>query len=387
MCSFKLKIIFVLFFSLLFVANGEENVLPSSNEMELEQASTATGEVEENKAKDVSADFFVYGSFQTFMAVATLKDYTQPKPGWRLSSGYTFFHQKKHSVPLYFETGHSVVSGINPLVRTFDIFPLMMNIGYEWSPFSYLTIGANVGFGMFISNIKHYPTSLDLLQNKIKSTTGVGTALSSGVSFGTNFLERNIELRASFSLDVILEKPQIIPLPSFQIGMRCYPKGIYNYSKKKGKTKIIERIVEKKIGQEVKKEDLTQYETMYVYFLPESADLDINAISQVKKAADRLKEHSELYILFEGSTAQFGSVMGRQQLEAERVGRVTEYLQKDCGIDKSRILYTPKIKEDIDKKEKEKKGEAYYTQYRWVRMRFIRIYFNFNSGEKNVYAE
>ncbi|MGP1438187.1 MAG: hypothetical protein ACTTKH_03850 [Treponema sp.] len=368
-------------FSLFFIANGEESTLKSPNSIEQEETNTFIEEKDDKK--DITSDFFVYASLQTFMAVSTLKDYTQPKPGWRLSSGYTFFHQKKHSFPLYFEIGHSVVSGINPLVRTFDIFPLMMNIGYEWSPFSYLTIGANVGFGMFISNIKHYPTLLDLLQNKIKSTIGVGSALTSGFSFGTNFLEKNIELRANFSLDVILEKPQIIPLPSFQIGIRCYPKGLYNYAKRKGKTKIIERIVEKK----AKEEDLTQYETMYVYFLPESAELDINAISQVKKAGDRLKEHSELYILFEGSTAQFGSVMGREKLESERVGKVTEYLQKNCGIDKSRILYTPKIKEDVLKKEKEKKGESYYTQYRWVRMRFIRIYFNFNSGEKNVYAE
>ena len=125
--------------------------------------------------------------------------------------------------------GHSVVSGINPLVRTFDVFPLMMNVGYEWSPFSYLTIGANLGFGMFVSNIKHYPTSLDLLQNKIKTTNGVDTALTAAFSFGTNLFERNMELRASFSLDVILEKPKAIPIPSFQIGMWLYPKGLYYY--------------------------------------------------------------------------------------------------------------------------------------------------------------
>ena len=75
--------------------------------------------------------------------------------------------------------------------------------------------------------------------------------------------------------------------------------------------------------------------------------------------------------------------MGREQLEAERVGAVTAYLQKQCGIDKARILYTPKIKEEKNKK----KNKEEYTQYRWVRMRFIRIYFNFNSGEKNVYAD
>ena len=146
--AFKLKIVFVLLFSLFSIANGEESAYASSNSKELKQTDIAIKEKEPNEAKDVSADFFVYASLQTFMAVAQLKDYTQAKPGWRLSSGYTFFHQKKHSLPLYFEMGHSVVSGVNLLVRTFDIFPLMMNIGYEWSPFSYLTIGANVVFKM-----------------------------------------------------------------------------------------------------------------------------------------------------------------------------------------------------------------------------------------------
>ena len=352
-CVKKVNIFVLLFHLLLFVASGEEGVKRPPQII---------------RKKDFTSNFFVYSGLQTFMAVAQLKDYTQPKPGWRLGTGYTFFHQKKHSLPLYFEMGHSVVAGINPLVRTFDVFPLMMNVGYEWQAHKYFTLGASVGFGMFVSNIKHYPTSLDLLQNKIKSTNGLDSAFTSAISFGTNLLENNLELRASFSLDVIIEKPKVIPLPSFQIGMRCYPKGLYYYSKRKDR---------------VETEDLTQYETIYVYFLPESAELDINAISQIRKAGDRLKEHSELYILFEGSTAQFGSVMGREQLEAERVGAVTEYLQKQCGIDKARILYTPKIKEEKGNK----KGKVEHTQYRWVRMRFIRIYFNFNSGEKNVYAD
>lgn len=344
-------------------------------------------EVSKEVEKSILDNFFLSASLQTFIAVSKLKDYTQPKPGWRASFGYTFFHQKKHSMPLFVDAGHSVVSGTNPLVRTFDIFPIMVGIGYEWTPISYLTFGAYFLGGMFISNIKHYPTALELLQNKIKTTTAPGGVISGALSIGTNFLEKNVELRASFSLDAILEKPQVIPLPSFQLALRLYPKGMHNYTKRKNKVKIIEKVIEKKVKiKELKKEEEpTQYETIYVYFLPDSAELDINAISQVKKAGDRLKEHSELYILFEGSTAQFGTAMGREKLEAERVGKVVDYLQKNCDIDKSRILYTPKIKEDTD--ENEKKPDVNYTQYRWVRMRFIRIYFNFNSGEKNVYEE
>ena len=352
-----------------------------------QEGSLKTNNKKDANKKDITANFFIAPSIQTFIPVAQLKDYTSPKPGWRASFGYTFFHQKKHSLPLYFEAGHSVVLGVNPLVRTFDIFPIMIGLGYEWQPFPLLTIGANVSCGMFISNIKHYSTALNLLQDKITTTKDVGGVVSAGVSVGTNLIENNLELRATLLLETILEKPRVIPLPSFQLALRLYPKGIYNYALKKQEVKIVEKIIVKEVEKDrIEREEPTQYETIYVYFLPESAELDINAISQVKKAATRLQEHQELYILFEGSTAQFGSVMGRERLEAERVGKVVEYLQKNCGIEKSRILYTPKIKEGADSTY-EKRADVNYTQYRWVRMRFIRIYFNSNSGEKNVYEE
>ena len=273
-----------------------------------QEGSLKTNNKKDANKKDITANFFIAPSIQTFIPVAQLKDYTSPKPGWRASFGYTFFHQKKHSLPLYFEAGHSVVLGVNPLVRTFDIFPIMIGLGYEWQPFPLLTIGANVSCGMFISNIKHYSTALDLLQDKITTTKDVGGVVSAGVSVGTNLIEKNLELRATLLLEAILEKPNVIPLPSFQLGLRLYPKGIYNYAKKKQEVKIVEKIIVKEVEKErIKREEATQYETIYVYFLPESAELDINAISQVKKASDRLKENKELYILFEGSTAQFGS--------------------------------------------------------------------------------
>jgi len=362
-------------------------------------------EKEEKKLNDDAyrwwSHFFISSSLQTFIAVSKLKDYTLPKPGWRASLGYTFLHEKKHSIPLSFEIGHSVVSGTNPLVRTFDVYPILLNVAYEYSPIQMFSFGATLGLGLFVSHIQHFPTVVDMVTNNLQKTKAAGGAFSLAAQVGVNFAEKNVEIRSNISLDLILEKPQLIPLPSFQIGMRLYPEALYRYAKKKGKTIVevkevtkevpvvkettivkevpVVKEVIKEVPVRIEEEEPVQLETMFVYFLGNSAVLDLNAIAQVKKAAEVLKEHEDLFILFEGSTAQFGSVMGRQKLEAKRVGNVVKYLE-ESGIAKHRIMYTPQMREDEPIEENKD-----YTQHRYVRMRFIRIKFNMNSGEKNVY--
>ena len=388
---FSKKIKYCIFCSFLLLgakARGEA-LLPekvagiSANDLQAKQ-SVSVQTMAQNKKEIATyrwwSHFFIGGGVQTFLAISKLKDYTLPKPGWRGALGYTFLHDKKHSIPLYFEIGHSVVSGTNPLVRTFDIYPILISAGYEYSPVQIFSFGATIGLGAFVSHIQHFPTVVDMFTNNLKTTKATGGAFSLALQLGLNFAEKNVELRSSFSIDMILEKPQLIPLPSFQLAVRVYPEALYRYARHKAMpiVQIKEvRVVEKaEVPQE---EEPIQLQTMFVYFLGNSALLDVNAVAQVRKAADILKEHKDLFILFEGSTAQFGSVMGRQKLEAERVGVVAKYLE-DLGISKDRIMYTPQMREDEGLPEKED-----YTQYRYVRMRFIRIKFNMNSGEKNVY--
>lgn len=332
-------------------------------------------------------NFFAAGTIQTFMAVPVLKDFAIPKPGYRLSAGYTFLHEKKHSLPLYIETGHSVISGTNPLVRTFDIFPLTVNLSYEYSPIKYFSIGAFAGTGVYFSQIHHYPVVLDILTNKLSKTNSASGAFNIGMTFGGNIIERNIEFKAVLSCDMLLEKKRVVPLPSFQLGVRMYPAGIYAYANKKKEPQVI--IKEVKIEAEPKilppKEEpkLPQFNSIYVYFEPESSILDVNAKAEIKKAAAILEKNKDIFILFEGSTAPFGNQDGRIKLENARILKVGEYLQKNCGISPERIIYTEPFKNRNAKKE-DSAREEHYTQFRYVQLRFVRIQFNSQDG-KNVY--
>lgn len=321
--------------------------------------------------------FFVAGSLQTFIAVPRLKDYTSPKPGYRFAGGYTFLRTKnpigRHSLPLYFETGHSVISGTNPLVRIFDLVPLTVHLAYEYSPVQYFSIGAFVGTGVYFSSIQHYPTVMDMLTNSLKKTRGIGAAFNTGISIGGNILKQGIELRAVFSCDIILEKPQIIPLPSFQLSLRMYPHALYAYTRKKQTPEIIKELPP----------DLPQFNSIFVYFEPETATLDVNAKAELKKAAEILKAHSDIFIVFEGSTAPFGSQTGRIKLENNRILTAAEYLKTNCGIEADRVIYTEPFKNQYAKQE-EKLDEEHYTQFRYVKLRFVRLQYNPNEGE-NIY--
>lgn len=333
------------------------------------------------------SDIFVSGSLQTFIAVPVKKDFALPKPGYSLSAGYTFFHEKKHSMPLYLETGHRVISGTNPLVRTLDIFPLTINLSYEYSPIEYFSIGAIAGTGIYFSQIQRYPVVMDILTNKLKKTNVSAGVLNLGLSLGGNLISKNIEFRASFSCDLLLEKKRAIPFPSFQLGVRMYPLGIYSYAKKKKEPEVI--IKEIKVPSEPvvlppkAEPELPQFDSIYIYFEPESFALDVNAKAEIKKAASILNENSDIFVLFEGSTAPFGTEGGRIKFENARILTVAEYLQKNCGIVPEKIIYTEPFKNRDAKKEGAAK-EEYYTQFRYVQLKFVRLQFNTEDG-KNVY--
>lgn len=318
-------------------------------------------------------NFFVAGEFQSYLPIPVLKDYTEPKPGYRLSLGYTFLHSKQHNIPLFIEGGHSFISGTNPLVRSFDIYPINLNIAYEWTPVKYFSIGAFTGGGIHISSIKHYPTVVDMLENKLNKAKEAGGLLKAGLILGSNISEKNIEFRISFSADIILEKPKLIPLPSFQAGIRFYPMGLSTYAKKLKTQK----------NENTAKLPLKEFDAIYVFFNPDSYDLDVNAKAEIKKAAEIIKQNSDIFAVMESSTAPLGSKTDRLILEENRIRTIADYLKENCRIDAEKIIYTELLQhENTDQKKSE--SEEFYTQYRYVKIRFVRIKFNSQDG-KNIY--
>ena len=165
--------------------------------------------------------------------------------------------------------------------------------------------------------------------------------------------------------------------------VRVYPIDVYAYARRKNKPSppvLIPApepvIIEKKIEVPVEKQ-LAQFDAIYIYFNSESSELDVNAKGDIKKAAIILKEHEDFFVLFESSAAPFGSQKGRLKVEEARIASVSGYLQKN-GITQDRIIYNePK---DKNYKKENAPEEDFYTRYRYVKIRFVRLQFNPNEG-------
>lgn len=343
-------------------------------------------------------NLFVSGSIQTSIPVSLLKDYTEAKPGYRAAIGYTFFRAGKHTMPVYLEAGQSVILGTNPLVRSLDAFPVAVHAAYEYFPIPYFSVGAFAGAGIEFLRIRHYPVALDLLTNNLKISNGKDPIVTAGVLLGAAIFDRSIEVKALFSADIMIEKDRVVPMPSFQLAVRVYPGAVYAYTQKKqpvmvnvstapaeqADTQLPETpAAEEQATVQPAVQPIEQFSALYVYFEPESAELDVNAKGDIKKAAAILKEHQDLFILFESSTAPFGSQSGRIQLESARVLTVANYLKQKCGIEQDRIIYIEPKEKNAQTKNIQK-DEEYYTQYRYVKIRFVRILGNPDEGV-NVY--
>ena len=312
-------------------------------------------------------------------------------------------------MPVYLETGHSVILGTNPLVRSFDAFPITVNAAYEYFPIRYFSLGVFAGIGAEILHIRHYRRALDLLTNKLKTRSGAEAVFTTGVTVGTAILERSIEVKAHVSTDLMMEQSRVIPLPSFQLAMRVYPGAVYAYTRKKRTAEYraqacAKRIESLKTSIETKQEaslavekappkepegkeaaqipetkPLAQFKSIYVYFEPESAALDVNAKGDIKKAAAILKENDDLFVLFESSAAPFGSQDERLQIETARIRSVAEYLTQKCGITHDRIIYNEPKDKNLQR-DSRSGADEYYIQYRYAKIRFVRIQSNPDEG-------
>ena len=391
---------------------GEQSVPVAQESQSAVQGSAQVAETTAADSSDISGrwytNFFISGGFQTFIPVSVLKEYTQAKPGYRAALGYTFFRSGKHTMPVYLETGHSVILGTNPLVRSFDAFPITVNAAYEYFPIRYLSLGVFAGIGAEVLRIRHYRTALDLLADKLNTQSGAEAVLTTGVTVGAAILERSIEVKAQVSINLMMEQSRVIPLPSFQLAIRLYPGAVYAYARKRRtaeyqvqacakrieslKTSIetkqeaslaVEKVPTAPEGKEDAKipetKPLAQFKSIYVYFEPESAALDVNAKGDIKKAAAILKENEDLFILFESSAAPFGSQDERLQIETARIRSVAEYLTQKCGITHDRIIYNEPKDKNLQR-DSRSGADEYYIQYRYAKIRFVRIQSNPDEG-------
>ena len=333
--------------------------------------------------KPISFDnIFLEGSIQRYLAVYGLEDYTQPKPGWNITLGFDFFRGFSHSTQLMISTGHNVVAGSNPLVRMLDILPLTGAISYSFSPkhrnLQWLALGCTIGGGIYFSEISHYQTVLDLVNQNLVTTTGNSYILNARLNFGINFLNNILKLKINAGIDCIWEVDGIVPLTVVDVGLRLYPVASFRNIVRKPKPELkvwyidvpveVEKIVEVEkestnlnnekldnIYSEVValrselnelKEKYSDSETIQsykkgellnIYFEVKSDELSKESILILDEIGNYLEDFPEEYILIQGHSAPFETKELQYNMGLNRANIVRNYLIENYNIANRRV--------------------------------------------------
>lgn len=182
---------------------------------------------QDNVSKELEG-IFISGSVHQMFAVGELSQYVQPKPGWRAGLGYNIILNEKHSFPIFVESGYSFVSGTNPLVRTFDIVPVVGYAGYTFSPLTFLDLFIQIGAGGYFAKVDHYETAIDLAEGNLVTTMGNGLIVGAKLGAGVSLFERSLEIHLNGTVECILERDGPVPLPGASISITLYPVKIYS---------------------------------------------------------------------------------------------------------------------------------------------------------------
>ena len=312
-------------------------------------------------------NFFAEGEFHKYLLLAGLQDYTIPKPGWSLKAGYTWDFSRKHHASVLFQTGHRVVSGENPLVRTLDIYPFSLSGEYSFSIFPWFSIGIQGGGGLFYSRISHYETVVDILTQNLSTTKGTSAFISCMANANFSLFESSTNFMLGLGIECISEKEGLIPVPAFSLGLRCYPVRMWQYGKKpliKEVEKIVEIevpverrvIIEKEVIEEesvvTKTENPSVYEStglfniteitdegkfITVYFGTGASELSQEEISKLDTLGEYLEKVPGAGIILEGNSAPFDFWEQRYTMGLSRANTVRDYLTENYDIDLVRI--------------------------------------------------
>ena len=373
-------LLIVSFFSLSMFCS--EDVLDENLQKTSEQEVAASSEY---VYKPISFDnIFFEGTFQRYIAVLGLEDYTMPKPGWNLGLGFDFFRGYSHSFQILFNTGYNVVSGSNPLIRMLDILPITGGLSYSFSPkhrcWQWLSLGVTFGGGVYYSEISHYQTVLDLINQKLTTSNGSSYMFYGRLNFGINFLENILKLRINAGIDCISEIDGIIPIPVVEVGLRLYPVPAFKYIVRKPKPEIVyvdvpvevEKIVEvekpsiqddilyqedlEKIYTEInslrseiislKENEFADSETIQeykkgnlinIYFMVNSDELSKESALALIEIGKYLEEYSDEKVLIQGHSAPFETEKLQYQMGLNRANIVRNYLIENFNIANKRV--------------------------------------------------
>lgn len=320
------KIIILIIFLLSFNVVYSESVQETYNSSNVSKSQNLN---DENPKILSFNNIFLDGAVQRYIAVQELQDYTMPKPGWIASLGYDFFLSYSHSIQFMISSGHNVISGTNPLVRMLDIYPLSMGLGYSFSPnhrnWQWLSIGLSGGGGIYFSEISHYETVLNLVNQNLTTTNGLSSMFYGRLNFGVNFFDNKLKLCINAGIDCIKEIDGIISIPVVEVGFRIYP---------------VAAIKSSRSYNEIHTEIVKAYdkgELINIYFNANSDKLSKESIQALIEVGKYLKFDSEQEILIQGHSAPFETEKLQYQMGLNRANIVKNFLVENFNIESNRI--------------------------------------------------
>ena len=362
-------------------------------------------------------NIFLDGAVQRYIAVQELQDYTMPKPGWIASLGYDFFLSYSHSIQFMISSGHNVISGANPLVRMLDIYPLSMGLGYSFSPnhrnWQWLSIGLSGGGGIYFSEISHYETVLNLVNQNLTTTNGLSYMFYGRLNLGVNFFDNKLKLCINAGIDCIKEIDGIISIPVVEVGFRIYPVAAFRNVVRKPKlqnsnvdngskscviscknaemfndtldniyTEInslrrdikgmqTEKVTETEVLKAYKKGELIN-----IYFNANSDELTKDSIKALSEIGKYLEQYPEQEILVQGHSAPFETEKLQYQMGLNRANIVRNFLIENFNIANKRVKFESLGASKSGTKEIGKTNED-YKKYRMVQLK------NYQGGNNN----
>jgi len=260
-----------------------------------------------------------------------------PFPGFRIAAGYEW-----NNWLFSLELGFTYIKGDNPLVTNIFLIPSILKAGYTFYPISQykqFTLTPTAGFGTVFAGADHYKDAIDMLLGIQSSSANNGLLIQAGLRAGwqpfsttEGKIERKIEFFAGLSVDCIIEKEGIIPLPQLEIGIivrpfiRVRPAPIAHNEPIK-ETDIIIEVTEILNEPDIILEYKREY--LIIFFDTDSFTLSDNGIAVLDEVINAFNKYTEAKIIIRGYAAPYPSVWGQTELSRQRALSCIYYLTEN----------------------------------------------------------
>ena len=273
-----------------------------------------------------------------------------PYPGFRAGAGYEWNKWR-----FGFEAGYTRIKGNNPLVQDIRLTPLVLTAGYVFNPiqnYDRFSLVPNIAFGMVFAQVEHYKDAIDILTNKISSSSNTGFLLRPGVRAGWEPFpnwEKRLEVFAGFSVDCIIETSGVIPLPQMELGViirpfrkTTRPEPAIQIMEEPTEIEIEIEEIDEQIDEEIEIEIEIEppeiiHTVMLVLFDADRMVPNAAGIGTLNEAGNAAADLQDLKITIKGYAAPFVSASGQREVSRRRASYCAAYLMENFGITEEQI--------------------------------------------------